>query len=195
MGISSPLLKQAGFVKSKIAVAIEWVAELDGVAQSWQLSETIILFAGDKVKFKYRTNPEVGKYRYLLDSSSDDANRGYILLNNAGRVTYPANLMRVYVDGSLLTSNSLAPADNVVHDVTVEVLNTMSIDKMGSRFNSIDFMSGWLEDFQLIIGGGVSIIIPLTNKSQGANQLPTIGAVSAVMANYTAAVWKNKAKL
>ena len=47
-----------------------------------------------------------------------------------------------------------------------------------------------LFDFEVERGGEIIYAIPLTNKSQGATQLATVGSVNATMINYTGDEWE-----
>ena len=54
-GLYSPILEQAGFLKRKAAVVVEqWVAQLDGAMQSWQLTAPISLVTAESLNFRVK---------------------------------------------------------------------------------------------------------------------------------------------
>ncbi|MDN3403758.1 SUMF1/EgtB/PvdO family nonheme iron enzyme [Pseudoalteromonas sp. APC 3218] len=59
------------------------------------------------------------------------------------------------------------------------------------KFSSTYF-GGLFYDFEVEIAGEVVLQLPLTNKEQGAVQLPTVGDITATMANYTPLVWERE---
>nr|MDC2855461.1 hypothetical protein [Ningiella sp. W23] len=54
------------------------------------------------------------------------------------------------------------------------------------------YFGGLFYDFEVEIAGEVVLQLPLTNKKQGAVQLPTVGEITATIANYTPLVWERE---
>lgn len=213
MGISSPLLKQAGFVRSKLAVVGDvfgWVAELDGLSQSWQLSVPIVINGESdfRISFKMIGTNEI--YEGLFENSNDDhawmrlqppeqefSIQGYDGQSYIAAARYSHYDLRngesrllsfVRTDGKLYVG--IDDGDLVYSRTTSEV---WAFDRLGKYLNTT--FGGVIYGFEVEIDGIVTNAIPLTNKAQGATQLPTVGDISAFMPNYTAAVWKKNRPL
>ena len=95
----------------------------------------------------------------------------------------------VLVDGEI---TDILPYDNAFH--TIKCIASGGLTKVGilaARFNYTRTSSGTIKMFRVRDSSGVVVNeIPLTNKSQGATQLATVGNVNAFMPNYTEAVWR-----
>jgi len=185
--VYAPILEQAGFLKRKAADVVEqWVAQLDGVIQHWQLTSAIELQVGGRVEIElYRLN----NYFKLFDSTSD---RFDVTVFN-GAIT-ERNDCIIYVNGALtnqVQSSSVEYAIVLEREASVQDETRKEISIIGARFNSVEFLHGYVKNFRVYNSLGVlTNEIHLTNKAQGATQLATVGNVNAFMPNYTEAVWR-----
>ena len=84
--------------------------------------------------------------------------------------------MRFVIDDTLIFNSII-----LTSEFSIETL---------AKFAS-DYFGGVIYGFEFEINGVLTNKIPLTNKSQGATQLATVGNVNAFMPNYTEAVWRN----
>lgn len=165
---------------------VNYAARLDGVTQYWQLSGGgVQINQGESASFKVLVmNASASAFRYILDSENASA-RAYLIVSSNNTVTYsPANY-RVFVDGVEVPNGGNYPSDEAEHLITIEAIEDVSITTLGARANLANFTAGYFRDLKSSLSE-----IPLTNKSQGATQLPTVGNISATMANYTEAVWE-----
>lgn len=208
MGISSPLLKQAGFVRCKVAdaveTAIQWVAEFDGVAQCWQLETPILVGDGDDYEigydlkrydsgnllylFGYSAGSENSYHRLALSSGSNQALYGLGFAGQALSLVGSGRLVVKRVNGTLTAkfNNKIA---------TTYETQKVTLDRIGGPWaiSSSGYLDGWIENFYFKLNGVEVLRIPLNNKDQGNIQLPTVGNISAFVTNYTYAIWKDKA--
>lgn len=187
--VYAPILEQAGFLKRKAAVAVEqWVYRLDGASQYWQLSEELPLPVGYSYEMDVlydESNLSENDYLATGEGDADSPlffiNREFLNSGSAGRFSEPS------VDGG---DNKL-PYDGAFHKVAViSTSNSATVGILGARFNYIRNCSGIIKMFIVRDSEGVVIHkIPLTNKSQGATQLATVGNVNATLINYTEDGW------
>lgn len=213
-GLYSPLLAQAGFAKRKLASVIEWVAETDGVAQFWQLSESVLLPENSNFKLTFYMlglgalntydglfESSIQAYTWLriLPSAQSSNFQGYDGTTYFGGVSQSETMVR---DGFIHKVTITREIDKLivqVDDLEPEVMrnsgagSAWSFDRVGKFSNT--YFHGVIYGFEVELEGEVLVSIPLTNKGQGANQLATVGNINAFMPNYTDAVWKNKAEL
>lgn len=165
--------------------AKQWVARLDGL-KYWQLSGPIVILDGYKIEFTF-INTESGSNSYLL-CANDDLSTGVFTSSSSGFLLTTGTPMALDVDGN--GSEVVTYAGNI-HEVTVDVFGVGAFQKLCTRFSEERMLMGWIKN--LVVRdelGNVVNEIPLTNKSQGATQLPTVGSVSAVMIGYTGDEWE-----
>lgn len=205
-GLYSPILAQAGFAKRKLASVIEWVAELDGLAQCWKLSEPFHINETDDYELGYTLNRyDSGNLLYLLsyEQGTESSNHRLAMSSGSPQLLYGLAFAGDRLD---LTGQGKFTLKRTDGKTTASFGNShahsektyfMTIDRLGGPWSQSNngYFKGWIKDFYLKINGIEVLRIPLTNKSQGANQLATVGNVNAFMPNYTNAVWKNKAEL
>ena len=190
-GLISPTLEQAGFVKSKIAIAIKWVARLDGVSQYWHLSEAIEVSPSEYITFKIIVDASAQNGQYKRFIASEDFN--FSLDTGASGGKFRLAGCNATIDGSPMASEvTEIPADGRSHEIVVRPSAVGRVEVIGALLavsgRSIDAS---ILDF-CIYGENEALIhkIPLTNKSQGATQLATVGSVNATMVNFTPDVWE-----
>lgn len=193
MAIISPLLKQAGFSRRKVAVpAIEWVAQLDGVMQFWQLTAPIQVPNNGSVELDLLYDPSTSiDNDYIICSPSSTTTSSFFI----GRETVGVGSSGVVSSFSIDTEQTTNfPYDNKFHTIKYQFNNPNGVIRfIGSRFTQTQISRGIFKNFRVRdSGGNIVNQIPLTNKAQGATQLATVGNVNATMINYTEAVWKKK---
>lgn len=207
-GLYSPILEQAGFIKRKVDAAVEqWVAQLDGAMQSWVLSGPIVI-------------PENSDFKYTLHIQSfSDLTEGvlsgtdfYMRFLRQADVSFFQRYCQLNVSGTAfptLSENNTNPRNGNFNKISIirnsegifsqinngELIRERSftggaftITELG-KFSS-SYFDGVIYGFEVEINGVLTNQIPLTNKSQGATQLATVGNVNAFMPNYTDAVWR-----
>ena len=190
-GLYSPILEQAGFLKRKAADVVEqWVAQLDGATQYWQLSEEISVPNGGSIELDLMydsANQSAIEYVLVSANNSDTSlfftSREFLKAGSSGYIS------DVLVDG---VSAIILPYDNAFHTIKCIISgNLASVGILGARFSYERNCSGAIRSFRVRGADGLIINeIPLTNKSQGATQLATVGNINAFMPNYTEAVWR-----
>lgn len=167
----------------------EYVARLNG-SQYWQLSDGgIHLLNGDSFTFDAVVEP-TGLYSYVFDGDGSSS-RLFLLINQDSKITFRGQSMNLKVDGvSYISGDIISLNDGSFHKFEVEILASVTLSKLGSRFNEVELMSGVFKNLSVSKGGATANEIPLTNKDQGATQLPTVGNVSATMVGYSEDVWE-----
>lgn len=182
--IYSPLMIQAGFGKQ---TAKNYVARLDGLTQYWQLSDPISLQLGDVVNFGFTGFENNGAFKRFFGSSD------FILSLDTGTDGDKFRLrsaLSATVNGSSITSDQTLIPTSGLNEVSVDVGATKDIETLLS-LGTNNLLSAAIYGFKVVRSDTVIHEIPLTNKSQGATQLPTVGSVSATIINYTEAVWQD----
>ena len=189
--VYAPILEQAGFLKRKAAVVVEqWVAQLDGAMQYWQLTEEIPVPDGGSIELDLMyDNANQSEIEYVLTSELNSDTSLFFTSREALKAGSSGYISDALVDG---VSTITMPYDNAFH--TVKCIASGGLTKVGilaARFNYTRTSSGTIKMFRVRDSSGVVVNeIPLTNKAQGATQLATVGNVNAFMPNYTDAVWR-----
>lgn len=161
---------------------------MDGATQSWIFSEEIPLIDGDQITFSILANDAhqsgiasifsyIGAYRNLLRVD------GGVFVTSFGDVAE---------NGQVVTELA---TDGKVHTYTLSLTSsTPAIYYVGAQYdgaNLIRHLSNAVFDIVITRPSvGVILDLPLTNKSQGATQLATVGSVNAFMPNYTPDAWE-----
>ena len=181
------------YTANEAADAEQWVAQLDGAMQSWQLTAPISLIAGDKVRLKYQAGTAASTSIKTLYGR--DVNFYFLTaLGNDG--AYAINAGAIKVDGVDYVAGNKAPIDGGIHTIEQSISASVSTSIIGAAWgsfsekNTIWHFDSALLDFEVERGGEIIHAIPLTNKAQGATQLATVGNINAFMPNYTNAVWR-----
>ena len=194
--LHAPILEQAGFVKGALEPVINYVYRLDGLTKYHQLSQPIEVAATDDFDMTMDILTGSSEF-YILGSNTTSTNNRLVVFNNGdsilgcglnGNITsIPLNVyssLRLYrisgvvkleFDGDLIASNS---DSNLA----------FAVSRIGGRYEgstSVPNLDGFASNFSFSRNGVEEIRIPLTNKEQGATQLPTVGSVSATIINYT----------
>lgn len=175
-----------------LAPLINYVARLNGT-QSWGLTSPINLVVGDKVRITYRSSLTAStsiKVFYSRDTNF------YPLVGLGNDGAYTTNAGSIKIDSNAYTPGDPAPIDGLFHTVEHTISASVSTSLLGAAWssfvdgNKIWFFDGVLLDFEVERAGEIIHQIPLTNKSQGATQLATVGNVNATMVGYTPDVWE-----
>lgn len=183
-----------------IKKTVNYVAQLDGATQYWQLSEPLIIDSNDDYEFALNLLAEINEFYIFGSATTLTDNRLVVYGNGSGllglgeneqinwsafnnlnelRVSRVSGVFSVYYGGDLLTQSSG---------------NTTSfqISRIGGRYDgstAINPLKGRVSNFEFSRGGVLENKIPLTNKAQGATQLATVGNVNATMVGYNENVW------
>ncbi|PWS55998.1 hypothetical protein [Pseudoalteromonas sp. meg-B1] len=188
--LTTAIRSALSYTANEAADAEQWVAQLDGAMQYWQLTEEIPVPDGGSIELDLMydsENQSAIEYVLTSENSSDTAlffaSREFIQTGSSGYIS------DVLVDG---VSASVLPYDNAFH--TIKCIASGGLTKVGilaARFNYTRTSSGTIKMFRVRDSNGVVVNeIPLTNKAQGATQLATVGNINAFMPNYTEAVWR-----
>lgn len=176
------------YTANEAADAEQWVAQLDGALQSWQLTSPISLIANDIVELSFIGGQVSNAFAMFLESDS----RNFYLSTTSDSLNFRVKAaFGTPILNSQLIDNNATPipsgGDNTISAATVgeEVMSYIT-----SRAGSSLFLSLAVYNFRVIRNGVVIHEIPLTNKAQGATQLATVGNINAFMPNYTNAVWR-----
>ena len=180
--VYAPILEQAGFLKRKAAVVVEqWVAQLDGAAQYWELTESLTLVNGYSLEFECVGSHEGG---VLISTASFGLQ--FRLINgiyeffgcDAEINGIPATSGVTAYDGAGITSFKLTVT-------TARPLGTL-LSKATSFLSASAMRNFKMKNADCIVINE----IPLTNKAQGATQIATVGNVNATMVNFSTDVWE-----
>lgn len=170
--------------------AKSYVYRLDGLTKYFQLSEPINIPLNGSIELDLLYDPNtVINNDYILCSETDTSTSSFFTSRETIGVGGSGIISSYTVDG-ISTSNF--PYDNTFHTIKYNFDNINGKLKfLGTRFTIQQLSSGVFKD--LIVRDAQGIIInhiPLTNKEQGATQLPTVGNVSATIVNYTESGWE-----
>ena len=188
--LHAPILEQAGFSLGSSSVVKSYVYRLDGLTNYFQLSEEIPVPDGGSIELDLMydsENQSVDEYVLTSEGSSDTAlfftSREVVQEGASGYIS------DALVDGEV---TDILPYDNAFHAIKCIASGGLAkVGILGARFNYTRTSSGIIKLFRVRDSSGTIIHeIPLTNKAQGATQLPTIGSVSATIINYTESGWE-----
>lgn len=189
-----------------IKQAINWVAQLDGATQYWQFSDGITVNQSNTTSLKCRVlSNKILSQSHIFDYNQDkffklvvrDDGKAFALLGDGtdwvyfvtsqsridNGVTHEIELLigsgffEIHIDGSLEGQQALLSFVD------------LKMDRLGVRSSLNQYYTGVIFDFSLTENNTLTNEIPLTNKSQGATQLATVGNVNATMIDYNESVW------
>lgn len=184
--LHAPILEQAGFVSGALEPVKNYVARSDGVSQYWELSEPVNILPNDVIRFGLSKFTDVGAFRRFFGSSD------FTFSLDSGADGDKFRLRRVtdgLINGETITSDvTLIPTtgSNDVEVVSGEIRSISTLLSLGTT----NLASAAMYEFRVIRNGTVIHEIPLTNRSQGATQLATVGNVNATMVGYNPDVWE-----
>ncbi len=177
---------------------INYVARLDGT-QYYELSEAVTISLGGALELDFYS--EVTGWQTVVSGFTDQngGRVGEVRRNNTDETIELIGDLSgfdYYIDGDQITSRVTPfPLQKItrlrVVNSSSELLKYRVLAERDSSTTSSARLVGYIKRFRVYDSSGVLINeIPLTNKAQGATQLPTAGNVSATMVNYSEDVWE-----
>lgn len=203
--INVGMSKSGGFKKyfeDNFLGAVEYVAQLDGATQSWQLTSTITIPASTDCAIRFKINGSRDNYEgifrsadnsdwfRLAPSSLSNNFQGSLAGSSIGGVPYSALTVRNGQERSFTLRREAGRfyADIDEQSFTLSLISGQFLIDVLCEFGG-GYFSGYISDFEVDIGGVLTNKIPLTSKAQGATQLATVGSVNATMTGYDPSVW------
>lgn len=195
------------------SINVNYVAQLDGATQYWQLSEPVNLVGDFEIQMEcylantgdnaiFSSDPDINGLgaRYNLPigtlilmkygQAGGYSSRELSTSSIEGGGNAALRLVRFVRIGNTLTIH----ADGGERSKTdIDISDTQQITRIG-RQGSL-YSDSYFKNIKIYTGGDkdtgvLAHEIPLTNKAQGATQLATVGDVNAFMPNFTTAVWR-----
>lgn len=182
-----------------------YVYRLDGLTQYYQLSEALSIEADDD----YELAIEVPKLEPSLNSNSsliggnrsgDSGSFATFIYGDSKKigVQFPTETSIKYLNSESAlkageaatikierTAGTMSLYINDIFERSItDDFSDFNVERFGS-WGNILLYAGAVRGFSLKVNGAIIYEIPLTNKDQGATQLPTVGNVSATIVNYT----------
>lgn len=170
--------------------SIEWVAQPDGATQYWQLTEEIQIPDGGSIELDLLyDSTNQSSVEYILTSEGNSDTSLFFTARELLRSGSSGYISDIIVDN---VNTEALPYDSNFHTIKCVVSgNLAKVGVLGARFSYERNCSGIIKMFTVKDQNGTVINeIPLTNKTQGATQIATVGSVNAFMPNYTDAVWR-----
>jgi hypothetical protein len=205
--LTNAIRSALSYTANEAADAEQWVAQLDGALQFWQLSKLVELPENSSFKLTFYVQGIEDAYEGLIENST--TSHVWIRLLPSSQ---SSNLQGY--DGSLffggVLQSELLIRDGLFHKISfIREIDKLSIQiddrapeiarSSGAgaawAFNRIakfssTYFHGAIHSFEVELESEVIVSISLTNKSQGATQLANVGNINAFMPNYTEAVWR-----
>lgn len=165
-----------------------YVYRLDGLTKYFQLSEPINLLANDLVELSFIGGSVTNSFAMFLESDS----KNFYLSVTSDKVAFriKATFGTPMLNGDEIVSNVTPVPSSGKNTISAETVNSEVLSVIGARTGGTLLMNLPIYNFKVIRSSTVIHEIPLTNKAQGANQLPTIGSVSATIVGYNENDWE-----
>jgi hypothetical protein len=166
---------------------VSYAFQLDGLTQYFWLSEPVAFTAGDSVEIDVVIPVSApASDVYLLDGPT----RAYLFIKPDRTFFYNQARVLFTLDGSPFVSGSQIPLDGLPHKIVGVYQGAHNLQSAGIShpLASSTLFSGIIKGLLMVRSAG-NITIPLNNKSQGANQLATVGSVNATIVNYNVSGW------
>ena len=166
------------------------VARLDGATKYWVFDEPITFNSGDILQLSFIGATVSGTYRGFIASTNVN-----LRISSGGnpQIFDIASVSNPKVNGENIVNNVTAIPATGENVIEFSSFSNFSFKGIGARValdgSAILHINLALYNFKVIRNGTVINEIPLTNKSQGATQLATIGGINASMINYTGDEW------
>jgi len=192
---------------------INYVAQLDGVTQYWQLSAPIQLdLSGFALEFDYSVISQDTTNGLFSNDKGLGGFSAYERVSSGRLATFYYETISGTLNSTLFGSAGSDLGlltfrfEKIGNDLTVTA-GSRNITVSSSEFTDdfiVKFIGraaslyalGYFKNFRVFNSSSVlTNEIPLTNKAQGATQLATVGSVNATMVNYTESVWKDESTL
>ena len=195
--LHAPILEQAGFSLGSSNIVKNYIYKLDGSNKYINFSDPLLLTSDCEISLDVILEKNTTQVIYGEGSSPErfyigTENGNWLVGNGTDRVDTmsPADISVinetvVTLSGGVfkLTVNSVVVYEQPIKYSTAKDLDGIStlsgFRMLGSAFN-----------FTLSKSDTVTNSIPLTNKAQGATQLPTVGSVSATIVGYNENDWE-----
>lgn len=165
------------------------VAELNEDSQYWELETPLNVDTGDvlSIDFFGKVVPEDKTmfffgdptYKFGVFASSEQSNvfEGY-----GGKTTLTQEAVEYGV--------TLIPTQGV-HRLTFTVSRSGLLTQVGSRQGTSGASNIALFNFRVSKNGVITNAVPMTHRTQGSHQRPSIGTVALHLRGYTEGVWDN----
>lgn len=160
-----------------------YVYQFDGVTQYASLSSSVALIVGDKVSVTVGFGGATSAFRTIFDSESS-VNRT-ALRTSSGVWDIVGGTLKV--DGVQRVNGDAAPLSGF-HFIEFTSLGTGNVKYLGNNFAFSAYGEFKIYNLNIARAAG-NVLLPLNNKSKGANQLATVGSINATIVNYNAAGW------
>lgn len=209
--LNAPILEQAGFALGSSSVAKRYVYRLNGSDKHFQLSSPLVAGVNDDFTLKIKADRGDRAAGCFLMTSMNGASYG---INIYSTGDYSIGEGRISVFG--LGNSPLVDGLNSFTDLDIEVsrlsgvwtvtvngvsdtktptseppaIATSTDTNLGRRVSGSFYSDGYISNLEYYLNGTLVNKILLTNKPQGANQLPTIGGVSATIVGYNENDWE-----
>ena len=160
-----------------------YVYRLDGLTKYYQLSAPINLLAGDIVQLSFIGGSVTNAFAMFIESDS----RNFYISVTSDSLSFrvKAAFGTPMLNGGEITSGVTPVPSSGKNTTSAETVGVDVLSVIGARVGGTLLMNLPIYNFKVIRDGTVIHEIPLTNKEQGATQLPTVGNVSATIINYT----------
>jgi len=181
---------------------IEYVARLDGATQYWQLSEPITIPSNVDYEIGFYASRALNDtnllYIFGYSGGNNQDQHRLALSSGSPQMAYGMGFAskEFNFNGNgqfLLTHSGTSKVTYIEFNTYTDAFNdqTITIDRLMGPWLGVDsgYLNGYVRDFYVKVGGVEVLRIPLTNKSQGATQLATVGNIDATMINYTGDEW------
>ena len=189
--LHAPILEQAGFSLGSSSVVKNYVYRLNGINQYIQFSDSVEFKVGDTLELGFVGGAVSGSYRSFV-SSTDSSLR--VSSGGDPQVFDIASTSDAKVNGVTIINNQTLIPTSGMNYLEFKSFSDYLIRGVGARVDFAGSASLYINlpiyNFKVIRGGTVIHEIPLTNKAQGATQLPTIGSVSATIVGYNENDWE-----
>ena len=168
--------------------AKSYVYRLDGLTKYFQLSEPINLIADDSVELSFIGGSVTNSFAMFFES---DSKIFYIsVTSDSLSFRVKAAFGTPMLNGGEIVNNVTPVPSSGKNTISAETVGSEVLSVIGARTGGTLLMNLPIYNFKVIRGGAVIHEIPLTNKAQGATQLPTVGSVSATIAGYNENDWE-----
>jgi len=196
-----PTLEKVAF--GALSGAVQYVARLDGVTKSWQLSAPITIPASTDCAIRFKINGSRDNYEGIFRSA--DSSDWLRLIPESQTNNIQGNLAGSFIGGapysSIVVRNGQERSFTLRREAgrfyvdideqsfTLSLVSGQFLIDVLCEFGG-GYFAGYISDFEVEIGGVLTNQITLTNKAQGATQLATVGSINATMLNYTGDEWE-----
>jgi len=195
--LHAPILEQAGFSLGSYNIVKNYIYKLDGSNKYINFSDPLLLTSDCEISLDVILGSNTTQVIYGDGSSPErfyigTENGNWLVGNGTDRVDTMSPAGISVINETVVTLSGgvfkLAVNSVVVYEQPIKYSTAKDLDGIStlSGFR----MLGSAFNFTLSKSGTVTNSIPLTNKAQGATQLPTVGSVSATIVGYNENDWE-----